>query len=147
MGIFRKGKEFIDTLEKSIQDVFRESIEVSGFVLKEYLVNDQLYEKGIDGDGNKITPGYKRTTIRIKIGKGQPVDRVTLHDKEEFVDSIEINAFNDRFEISSNVSYDKYILKKYGRNVLKITNENMREFLEDFYLPRLKQINNDNIAR
>lgn len=138
MDLFRKQKEFIETFPLTIAIEMEATISSFGFVLKDYVVNKQLFREGIDGDGQKLE-GYKRTTIRLKLRKGQPVDRTTLHDEEEFVESIQIDAFSDRFEISSGVDYDKYILKRYGRNVLKITNENFREFMVNYFINNLKQ--------
>ena len=137
-NIFKKQREFIETFPLTIAIEMEAVINSFDFVLKDYVVNKQLFQRGIDGDGERLE-GYKRTTIRLKIRKGQPVDRTTLHDKEDFVDSIHIDAFSDRFEISSNVNHDKYIVKRYGRNVLKITNENFREFMENYFIPNLKQ--------
>jgi len=137
MGIFDQQIEFINDVEKNIGLVLQETIRRFDFVVKDYVVNKQLFQKGIDGDGERL-PGYKRTTIRIKLSKGQPVDRTTLHDTEKFVESITIDTFNDRFEIGSSVSYDKWIVKRYGRNVLKVTEENFREFMNVYFLPNFK---------
>ncbi len=138
MSIFQKQINFIDDFEKSINESLKKTIESFGFVLKDFIVNKQLFQKGIDGNGKKLQ-GYKRTTIRIKIGKGQPVDRTTLHDEEKFVTSIDIDAFSDRFEISSDVSYDKFIIKRYGEGIFKPSNENMVKFMVTYFLPNLKQ--------
>jgi hypothetical protein len=146
MGIFDDQIAFIDKFENDLFLVVQGSIEQFGFVIKDFIVNKQLFQKGIDGDGEKL-PGYKRTTIRIKLSKGQPVDRTTLHDTEKFVGSIVIDAFDDRFEVGSNVSYDKFIVKRYGKNVLKPTQENFEEFLKVYFLPKLKKHGVDELTR
>lgn len=110
-----------------------------GFVIKDFIVNKQLFREGIDGTGERITPGYARTTIRIKISKGQPADRVTLRDTGRFVDSITINATSNSLVITSDVIYDKYIFKKYGRDVIRPTAENLIDFIEKFYIPSLRR--------
>lgn len=142
MGIFDRQIKFINDLESDIFKVLEKTIREFDFVLKDYVVNKQLFQEGIDGKGERL-PGYSRTTIKIKLSKGQPADRTTLHDKQRFVDSIKIDAFSDRFEISSNVPYDKFIIKRYGLDVLRITDENFREFMKVYYLPKLKQFLND----
>ncbi len=144
--IFKRQKLFINEIESGLFNVLEKTIQSYDFVLKDYVVNKQLFQKGIDGNGKSL-PGYTRTTIKIKISKGQPVDRTTLHDTEKFVDSIRIDAFSDRFEISSNVPYDKFIIKRYNQNkILKITDENFREFLDVYFLPKLKQFANVKIT-
>lgn len=146
MGIFDDQINFINDFEKSLFETLKQSINQFDFVIKDFIVNKQLFQKGEDGKGERL-PGYKRTTIRIKITKGQPADRTTLHDSEKFVASIVVEAFDDRFEVSSNVTYDKYIIKKYGRNVLKVSDENFTEFLDNFFLPKLKENANNKFTR
>lgn len=144
-NIFRKQKQFLDTLETTLLMELEQSINSFGFVLKDYVINKQLFREGIDGDGEKLvnsrtkSSGYARTTIRLKIRKGDPVDRITLRDEGDFYRSINIDAFADRFEITSDVDHDEYIVKRYGRNVLKVTNENFREFMNNYFVPNLKK--------
>lgn len=140
--IFAKQINFVNELEENIFPTFRDVLKQFDFVVKDYVVNKQLFQKGIDGNKERL-PGYSRTTIRLKISKGQPVDRTTLHDSEKFVASIEIDAFSDRFEVSSNVSYDKYIIKRYTKDVLKPTKENMEDFFRVYFLPNLKNYVNN----
>ena len=136
-NIFNRQKKFIETLESTLMAQLEETIKGFDFVLEDYIVNKQLFREGIDGNGKKLE-GYKRTTIRLKLRKGDPVDRTTLKDENEFHPSIQIDAFSDRFEVSSDVSHAKHILKRYGRNVLKITNENFNEFMVNYFIPNLK---------
>lgn len=136
--MFSAQLKFIDTIEESVFEVLKETITQFDFVVKDYVTNKQLFQRGIDGDGEKLA-GYARTTIRLKLSKGQPVDRTTTVDEGEFHASIQIDAYSDRFEVSSDVTYDKYIIKRYGRNILKLTDENMMEFLITYFLPNLKK--------
>lgn len=136
--IFTRQIKFIESLEKDLFLILESTINSFDFVLKDYIVNKQLFRRGIDGDGERLA-GYARTTIRMKLRKGQPVDRTTTVDEGDFHASITIDAFSDRFEVTSDVSYDKWIVKRYGRNILKITDENMREFMTVYFLPKLRQ--------
>ena len=138
MDVFYKQKKFISEFETKLFQLMQQTIDTFGFVLVDYVVNKQLFDKGIDGDGNRLA-GYARTTIRLKLRKGQPVDRTTTRDEGEFHASVYVDAFSDRFEVSSNVPHDKYIVKRYGRNILKITDENIREFMNIHFLPNLKR--------
>ena len=146
MGIFDKQKRFIDEFELSIYSELEIAIRSFDFVLKDLVINKQLFREGIDGKGEKL-PGYRRTTIRLKISKGDPADRTTLRDSGEFYSHIQIDAFPDHFEIVSNVNYDKFILKRYGNDVLRITDENFREFMKNYYLPKLKDYVNNKFAK
>ena len=128
MGIFTTQTRFIDELEMNVMDQLKRTIESYHFVLEDAIVEKQLFDRGIDGNGKRLE-GYARTTIRIKISKSQPVDRTTTRDKGDFHASIQIDAFSDRFEVSSDVEHDTWILNRYGRNILKITNENFEDFM------------------
>lgn len=137
MDLFRKQKEFIDQLETDFFSILRETISGFDFVVKDYIINKQLFREGIDSTGEKM-PGYKRVTIRYKIAKGDPADRRTLRDSGEFYESIMIEAFDDRFEVSSNVPHAKWIIYNNSDKVLGLTKENINEFLTNYYLPKLK---------
>ena len=139
MGIFDDQIRFLrEFKEQTIFEVMQETFSQFDFVVKDYVVNKQLFQEGINGKGIKL-PKYAKSTISIKIRKRQPTDRTTLHDTERFVGSITIDTMFDRFEITSNVTYDKYIIERYGLELLEPTNENIRDFLMNFYLPKLKQ--------
>lgn len=146
MDVFARQKKFVKSLEENLFDQFRQSLVTFGFKLEDYIVEKQLFEKGIDGTGKRL-PGYARTTIRIKIKKGQPVDRTTLRDENKFHPSIEVDAFEDRFEVSSNLTHAKWIIKRYGQKVLQPTNENMAEFMSLYFIPKFKDYVNNQITR
>jgi hypothetical protein len=142
--IFGKQIAYFQSFDDVLNDELQKAISSFGFVIKDYVVNKQLFQKGIDGDGNKLR-GYKRITIQLKRAKGQPTDRTTLRDEGTFHASIEVRAYEDSFEVSSNVSYDKYLIDPsesyyaYGYHVLKPTKENMTEFFKTFVIPQLRK--------
>jgi len=142
MGMFDSQKRFVGELEANLMKELEHTIQSFDFVLKDYVINKQLFRQGIDGDGVKL-PGYKRTTIRYKIAKGDPTDRTTLRDDGDFYRHIEVTATPQYFVVSSDVPYDDKIIKRYGKGVLKITNENMREFMDAYFLPNLKDYVSD----
>lgn len=146
MELFSDQISFIDELELQVFQELEATIKKFEHILKDYIVEKQLFEQGIDGNSKKLE-GYTRTTIRLKIRKGQPVDRTTTRDTEKFHASIQIDAFPDRFEVTSNVPYDKYITKRYGKDILTITRENMNEFFNLYFLPNLKKYVDTKFAR
>lgn len=144
--IFSRQIAFIDQLESNIFEVLEKTINSRGYELEEAISEDQLFTKGEDGKGLKLK-GYTRTTIRLKIKKGQPVDRTTLRDEKEFHPSITIKAFPDRFEVSSNVSHAKWLIKRYGEDILRPNLENLSLFLENNFIPNIKKDINDKLSR
>lgn len=140
--MFKKQIEFIDNFQNVLFEVFKDTINQHNLVLKDFIVEKQLYEKGIDGNEKRLK-GYTRQTIRLKIAKKQPADRTTLRDTGEFHASITIDAFNDSFTVQSNVSYDKYLIKNYKPAILKISNDNFKQFAEKYFIPKLKNYVNN----
>ena len=151
--IFKKQIAFIDDLENNIFETLRNVINSFGIEIEKSITEDQMFKKGIDGTGKKIKDqktgrlGYTRQTIRLKISKGQPVDRVTLRDNNDFHPSIEIKAFSDRFEVSSNVTHAKFLISRYGEDIMRPTAENFKSFFEKNFLPEIKRYKNDKLTR
>lgn len=92
------------------------------------IICDQLYS-GIDGYNEDIYPPYTIRTRKYKLKHGQPIDRVTLRDSGEFYNSLRVEFDNDGFRIVSDDDKAKHLLKKYGPEVLRITNTNLTTFL------------------
>lgn len=97
----------------------------------------QLYEQGVNTYGVKIMDykPYQPLTIRIKREKGQPVDRVTLRDTGDFQSSFYLEVGNEQFEIKANDWKTDDLIKKYGREILGLTDENLSELIWDFIYP------------
>jgi hypothetical protein len=148
MGLFDNQIAFIDSLAPKIQGVFRDVLKEYDYVIVDYIAQDQLFEKGEDGLGQKLIEknGYARLTISIKKLKGQPTDRVTLKDTGDFYESIRINVYDDRFEVSQNVPYGSDLIKKYGGEILLPSDVNMNDFIKNYFIPEFKKIVNDKFA-
>ena len=98
---------------------------------------DQLYDSGINTSGVKIMSykPYKPLTIRIKKEKGQPIDRVTLRDTGDFQSSFYLEVGNEQFEIKANDWKTEDLIKKYGREILGLTDEHISELIWNFIYP------------
>lgn len=146
MELFKKQLDYIDSLESTFNETMKETIIKYNFVVKDFIVNKQLFQSGIDGNNKKLE-GYTRTTIRMKIATGRPADRTTLFQEGYFHASVQIDAFDDRFEITSDVDYAKYLVKRYGPNILRPTKENMQEFIKNYFIPNLKTKTNGQFTK
>ena len=107
-------------------------------MIKEFIVQKQLYEKGEDGNTVRLK-GYTRYTIRMKIAKGQPADRTTLRDRGYFYANITIDANDIGFIVNSNVNYDVYLRKKYGKAIYIPSTNNMTEFVTKYVIPTVRE--------
>lgn len=95
---------------------------------------NQLY-KGIDGTGKRLDEiggGYADSTIRKKLAKGQPTDRVTLFDTGDYYDSIFMIVPNSNdvkilVESNPNVAIGYDLRQDWGNNLTELTDESTRK--------------------
>lgn len=146
MNIFEDQIKFIDNVEKHLFTELQVNINQFSHVLKDFLVNGQLYDHGMDGNNEKL-PGYSRFTIRMKIRKGDPYDRTTLKDEGKFHDSIEVTGTPYYILISSNDSKAKKLVERYGQDILKISIEHFSIFFNEYYIPNLKKYVHNKFTR
>lgn len=106
----------------------------------EAVVQNQLYEHGINGTGVEIMSyePYRPRTIKNKRRKGQPYNRVTLKDTGEWYNSLRLVYDVDGFFITSTDEKNTYLKKKYGPTILRLTNENLSMILNKYIRPNLK---------
>lgn len=106
----------------------------------EAVVQNQLYERGINGTGVEIMSyePYRPRTIKNKQRKVQPYNRVTLKDTGEWYNSLRLVYDVDGFFITSTDEKNTYLKKKYGPTILRLTNENLSMILNKYIRPNLK---------
>jgi len=135
--LFARQIQFIESLESQLFQTIEQAFRDFGFELEEVIREEQLFNRGEDGRENKLL-GYTRSTIRIKISKNQPADRTTLKDNGQFHESITITGLSDRFEVSSNVTHAKYLIRRYGEDILRPNLDSIHIFIEKNVLPNFK---------
>lgn len=145
MELFKSQLSYINTLESVAYNSLQESIQRYDFVIKDYIINKQLFRKGIDGEGKRLR-GYTRMTIRMKIATGRPADRTTLFQEGDFYASVRIDAHEDRFIVSSDVEHASKLVKQYGVDILKPSSDNLKDFITNYFLPSLRKKINDTLT-
>ena len=130
-------RRFKDILDNELKDEILKNEDI----IIQMIVEEQLYEQGIEGRGKKKSgyAPYSPRTIKKKIRKGQPYDRVTLRDTGEFHASLHIEFDDDGFYITSTDDKAPYLLKKYGKTIFRLTNENLKTLLNNYIRPSLKE--------
>lgn len=100
-------------------------------VIVELITEEQLFEQGIRGDEVFIEDfaPYSPYTVAIKTLKGQPTDRVTLRDTEDFHKSFFIKVGSDHFEVKASDWKTEKLRKEYGVEIMEFTNENLNEVI------------------
>lgn len=100
---------------------------------------DQLFDQGINRLGVSIMDyaPYSDITIEIKEAKGQPTNRVTLHDEGDFAASFFLDVGEKTFEIKASDWKTEELIKKYGRQILGLTDENITKLIWEYIYPDL----------
>lgn len=108
-------------------------------IIVEMITQQQLYEQGIEGRGIEISSyaPYAESTIRKKIKKRQPTNRVTLKDTGDFYKSLRIEFDDKGFYIVSNDFKSPYLLEKYGPTIFMLTDENLKTLIHKYIRPAL----------
>lgn len=101
--------------------------------------NEQLYEQGVNNLGVDIMDymPYTPLTIAIKEEKGQPTNRVTLRDEGDFESSFYLEIGDTQFEIKASDFKTEDLIKKYGRQILGLTIENISKLIWQYIYPDL----------
>ena len=144
---FDNAKAAIRDFKAQINPTIQRTFEENKLVIHDFQVNKQLFEKGQDSKGSIIRPAYSPITIKLKRKKGQPTDRVTWKDTGHLHKSIKVIPKGDEVEITTDVSYAKYLFKKYGDDVLGIQEELLKEFVQGYILPNLKLLSDDKLTK
>lgn len=123
-----------------IQDVILEN---EAFII-DMNVTGQLFDHGINSLGVSISDyaPYTPYTIQIKQEKGQPFNRVTLHDEGDFSGSFYIEVGTGMFEIKAGDFKTHDLIKKYGRHIIGLTDSNVRELITKYVLPEIYEQRN-----
>ena len=128
-------RKFKDILHDELRDIILQKQEI----IKNYVREQQLYRRGITGDGKRIkdTHPYTPRTIANKRAKGQVTTRVTLKDTGRFYDEFDVVVTSEGFYITSYVDYSVHIEKKYGDKIYRLTDENLTRLLRVHIRPEL----------
>ncbi|MGL5979410.1 MAG: hypothetical protein ACRCZY_00745 [Phocaeicola sp.] len=131
--------ERLKGFESGIIEAIADVVKQYEHTIVEMNIQDQLYDKGINKDGVKLSDAnpYKPMTVRIKIEKNQPVDRVTLRDEGDFHNSFYLEYTEEGFEIKASDYKSDDLANKYGKEIFGLTDESFKEFNEIYIQPEL----------
>lgn len=137
---------YYNTSLKNLEYRLRKFKPVLEQALKEEIVKNSDYitdaiqmqlEAGLDGFLDRIEPPYAPRTIKRKIKKGQPTDRVTLKDTGKFYSSLRLESDEIGFRVVSNDEKVKYLVDRYGQAILRLSNYELKNLLRDYIRPAL----------
>lgn len=140
----RKVKEALDAGK-----IAKEIVRDNDNILIDMNTQDQLFAKGVNRLGVRMDEyrPYSPSTIKVKIRKRQPYDRVTLKDTGEFYDSFYVETAEDRFYIKASDEKKVWLINRYGAEIFGLTNEALAEFINDYVkdeaVKKVKEILNE----
>jgi len=122
-GIEQQTAKIILKFEKEIVDLVR---------------LQQLFEKGIDGKGKKITPEYSPFTVAVKRIKGQDTTRVTLFDEGNLFKSFTTDYGSFILEIFPTDFKKDSLIEKYGEDIFFATVQHEEDINFKIIAPQLQ---------
>lgn len=136
-NLVHRLRKFKDVLDQEIKN---EILKYEDVIIS-MVTEQQLYEQGIEGRGIKISSyqPYSQRTIKRKQKKGQPTDRVTLRDTGEFYASLHVEFDGKGFYVTSTDDKAEYLLKRYGKTIFRLTNENLNILIREYIRPELHE--------
>lgn len=141
MGILEQLRNRVETFNEGLTGgtYIGEIIQNNDWEIIGMNTDDQLYEQGITATGISIADyePYSETTIEIKQMKGQPTDRVTLRDSGDFHHSFEVETDNVKMTIVASDFKTIQLLKRYGNEIMGLTQHNIERFEKETLLPEL----------
>lgn len=127
--------QHFQSFEERLDSIIRQALEESESAVIELNIYSQLYDEGIRSDGKPVRPKYVKNTIKIKQKLNQPTDRVTLRDTGNFHESFLIIFEDDSFYITSTDSKTQDLVKKYGKKIFGLTEENLSKVIKQYVTP------------
>lgn len=125
----------LKNFEDELYRVIRKAIENNEEFILALNYEDQLYDKGIDRDGKKLTPEYAESTKKYKKRKNQPTGRVTLRDENVFHRSFYIYYGPDNIEIMTTDPIEGVLTWRYGDEIIGLTDENLQYVIDKYVSP------------
>lgn len=141
MGVIENLRQKVETFNEGLTsgEYIQEIILDNEAFITDMNAQEQLYEQGVNRLGVSISDyaPYSPTTIAIKRAKGQPTNRVTLRDEGDFEASFFIEADREKFTIKASDWKTEELTKKYGSQILGLTQENKAELIHAYIYPEL----------
>lgn len=144
-GAYKYVKVLLRSLD--IQKAMRQALTTHAVQIENLNLGQLL--QGIDSRGKQILPLYAPYTVQKKIAKGQPYNRVTLRDTGDFYESVYVEIFKNSFELEATDVKTKSLKLKYGKSILGLTDENIKQVakiikptLEKLLLEQIRQLRN-----
>lgn len=128
-------RKFRDILDEELYYLMDKNSDV----ITSMIAENQLYGLGETGKRVPIASyaPYATRTIKKKIRKGQPFDRVTLKDTGKFYESFIVVPGLKGFSVEAKDFKAKFLIPKYGDTILRLSDDNLKRLLHEYIRPEL----------
>lgn len=140
MGKLRQLQKNANLLAKNWQKIRSQALENTKEIALDIITDDQLFDKGIDGDGNKLPLPYAPFTIDVKQVTGLPTDRITLFQEGNFHDGFFGNVLGDDIITGSSDSKSSELHREWGKSISSMTKANTKVYAREAVLPELQEL-------
>lgn len=132
-------RKFKDVLDSELRNEIEENAQNITDRIAIQLYVDGSNGKGYNGEEIMSYQPYRPRTIRKKKRKGQPYDRVTLNDTGKFYNSLKVITDSNGFYVTSDDYKAQYLIKKYGYEILRLTELSLNIIIRDHIRPSLEK--------
>jgi hypothetical protein len=119
-----------------IEKVITDTVLESQSTIVDTITQDQLYDKGIKGDGMP-TGDYSPVSIALK--KDPRKDHITLKEEGDFYAGYKVYKAGQDFEITSTDWKNIKLERQFGKEIFELTKENEAEIINKELNPILLQ--------
>jgi len=139
MGKVRNLQKRSKNLARNWSNLRSESIEKTKGQVLDIISEDQLFNKGIDGLGEKLS-SYRSPVYADFKAFLNPNKVTDLRLTGDFVDSFTAKVNGDNILVGATDDKTFSLLFKYGQEVLLLTPENTKAYARGYVLPELQTL-------
>ena len=147
------GSGMLDVAINSGKQVAKELKIMAELAVQEH--SNVIIDKNVDnlweGKNSKgvslasIGGDYSPKTVEYKKLKGDPYDRVTLHDTRDFVEDFFVKPVKSGWELNSKDSKRNQLVEDWGEDIFGNTEEDEKEVNQEYIIPELIEFTLDNL--
>ena len=135
----------VDTARSSIKQLKKELKIIAEMAVQEHsnviidMNTEQLWQ-GKNSEGVELASiggDYAPATVEYKKLKGDPYDRVTLHDERDFTENFFVKPVKMGWEVDSKDSKTNKLKEDWGDDIFGNTKEDEKEINDEYIKPEM----------
>ena len=143
----------VDVARSSIKQIKKELKIIAEMAVQEHshiIIDkntDQLWEGKNSKDVSLASIGgdYSPKTVEYKKLKGDPYDKVTLHDERDFVEDFFVEPVKSGWQNNSKDPKRDQLVEDWGEDIFGNTQQDEKEINDDYITPEMIEFTLDNL--